>query len=551
MTELDVHSDATATVGRRWELARLTEIVAGVANGAARGVEIFGDPGIGKTHLLSALARMAKQQGIPVITGRPVHRPRDTPFGMIGDALTEPLARLGQAQRRELLELGDGVLGAICLALSDTPAPFVPPSDQRPALWHAVHVAIERLAGTTGLVVLFDDIHRADPLTAEILGYLVRHPPRSVVLAIAYRPRQLPVALATVLQTAADVGELVSLELGPLDRSAADDLIGSTAGAGRRALLYRQAEGNPCYLQALAHGGQPAAGTEPTGEDVAPAMPRQLQTALRAEIDALAPVPRLVAEAAAVVGDQASPALIGQVAELAEPDVLAALDELVHHDVLRVGKRWSTFAFRHDVLRQFVYRSARAGWKIGAHARAAAALGSAEAPAVVLAPHVARSSRFGDLASVTVLAKAAQDVRGNSLPLAARWYGTALRLLPDAPRHRPLRGKLLAGLAQVIADGRQPPETPRIDPVVVPQQDSPTASLDRLSRREHEVAELIARGDTNRQIARSLNVTEHTVEVHVGRILRKLDVRSRTAVARIVTLSEGTAPQPLATAVHI
>lgn len=59
--------------------------------------------------------------------------------------------------------------------------------------------------------------------------------------------------------------------------------------------------------------------------------------------------------------------------------------------------------------------------------------------------------------------------------------------------------------------------------------------------REHEVSELVAQGCTSRQIARLLHVKENTVEVHVGRILRKLRVGSRTAVARIVTLSKTSA----------
>ena len=52
-----------------------------------------------------------------------------------------------------------------------------------------------------------------------------------------------------------------------------------------------------------------------------------------------------------------------------------------------------------------------------------------------------------------------------------------------------------------------------------------------LTRREREVARLIARGLTNRQIAEALIITEGTVGTHVEHILRKLDVRSRTQVA--------------------
>jgi ATP/maltotriose-dependent transcriptional regulator MalT len=61
----------------------------------------------------------------------------------------------------------------------------------------------------------------------------------------------------------------------------------------------------------------------------------------------------------------------------------------------------------------------------------------------------------------------------------------------------------------------------------------PEASIlpGRLSRRELEVAAMVARGMTNRQIAEALVLAERTVEGHVERIRHKLGVRSRTQIA--------------------
>lgn len=52
-----------------------------------------------------------------------------------------------------------------------------------------------------------------------------------------------------------------------------------------------------------------------------------------------------------------------------------------------------------------------------------------------------------------------------------------------------------------------------------------------LTRRERDVAMLIGRGYSNRQIAQELAITERTVETHVSRILRKVGLRSRTQIA--------------------
>ncbi len=53
----------------------------------------------------------------------------------------------------------------------------------------------------------------------------------------------------------------------------------------------------------------------------------------------------------------------------------------------------------------------------------------------------------------------------------------------------------------------------------------------RISRREREVAVLLAEGLTNAEIARRLSIVEGTVANHVEHILRKLNLRGRTQVA--------------------
>jgi DNA-binding NarL/FixJ family response regulator len=72
--------------------------------------------------------------------------------------------------------------------------------------------------------------------------------------------------------------------------------------------------------------------------------------------------------------------------------------------------------------------------------------------------------------------------------------------------------------------------------VTVPeQQRQPDERPERLTRREREVALLVARGLTNRQIASELSVSRSTANNHVARILRKLGLRSRAQIAAWVT----------------
>lgn len=83
-----------------------------------------------------------------------------------------------------------------------------------------------------------------------------------------------------------------------------------------------------------------------------------------------------------------------------------------------------------------------------------------------------------------------------------------------------------ASLAEVVEDacGRlsSAPETPTAGPATSPA---------RLTRREREVASLVARGLTNRQIAQQLYIAERTADTHVEHILAKLEMRKRSEVA--------------------
>jgi two-component system nitrate/nitrite response regulator NarL len=63
------------------------------------------------------------------------------------------------------------------------------------------------------------------------------------------------------------------------------------------------------------------------------------------------------------------------------------------------------------------------------------------------------------------------------------------------------------------------------------QKAVPASELDRLTPREREILACLARGDSNKLIARSLDVAESTVKIHVQNILKKLNLSSRVQAA--------------------
>ena len=65
-----------------------------------------------------------------------------------------------------------------------------------------------------------------------------------------------------------------------------------------------------------------------------------------------------------------------------------------------------------------------------------------------------------------------------------------------------------------------------------------TKSRDELTPAEHRVATLVAEGRTNKEVAAALVVSVHTVEAALTQVYRKLDIRSRTELARRLPLVE-------------
>jgi DNA-binding NarL/FixJ family response regulator len=59
-------------------------------------------------------------------------------------------------------------------------------------------------------------------------------------------------------------------------------------------------------------------------------------------------------------------------------------------------------------------------------------------------------------------------------------------------------------------------------------QDAKSAATDKLSRRQRELLKLLDRGLSNRELAEIMEISEHTVKVHLWRLFRRLSVKNRS-----------------------
>jgi ATP/maltotriose-dependent transcriptional regulator MalT len=429
---VSVDALAGPMVGRETELSEIEAQLDGLTGSASACVALEGEPGIGKTRLLAELRNRAEARGCLVLSGAAAEFERDLPFSVWTDALDAYVASQELGLDRSwppdlFLELGEILPSQRPPGLGSRGSL----ADERYRSHRAMRRLLEQLAADRPVVLTLDDLHWSDGASIELISALLRRGPEApVLLALAYRRGQAPEGLAAALavRTARRIG------VGELTENEAVRLLGDI-DPKEAATIYRHGGGNPFYLEQLARGsdgGLLQAAPNGNGRGV----PAAVAASLSEELLSLSPLERMVLQAAAVAGEPFEPDLAAAIAEVAPAEGLTALDALLAHDLVRPTAVPRRFAFRHPLVRRAVYDGAPGGWRLAAHARAAAAMAARGAPPAELAHHVEQSASQGDETAVRQLLAAGMASAARAPAAAARWFEAALRLLPDADRRR-------------------------------------------------------------------------------------------------------------------
>jgi ATP/maltotriose-dependent transcriptional regulator MalT len=445
-------------VGRADELDAVELLLDELDRGNPGAIEVTGEPGIGKTRILRELAARAEARGHLVLGGSASELEQDLPFSVFVDALDEYLRGLDPER---LAALDDQVRAELAhvfpslWALAEDRE--VAPQHERYRSHRAVRDLLERLAGPRPLVLVLDDVQWADSASVELLGALLRRRPASPVLtALGMRPHPTPERLSAAVTRAHREGVLTRIELGPLSPADAGAFLGQAVDAARTSALYETSGGNPFYLQQLARTLDltTATGTGTVELSQAIEVPSAVAAALAEELELLSGPARLVLEGAAVAGDPFEPELAAVAAASSEKSTMDAVDELLQLDFIRQTEVPRRFRFRHPLVRLAVYETTAGGWRLGAHERCAEALAARGAAVAARAHHVERSARLGDFGAVAILREAGEATARLAPESAARWFGGALRLLPETAPPEDRIELLLARADAFAAAGR-------------------------------------------------------------------------------------------------
>jgi DNA-binding SARP family transcriptional activator/tetratricopeptide (TPR) repeat protein len=414
--------------GRAGELRALMAAWAAARAGHGRVVLITGEAGIGKTRLVAELARRAENAGARTAVGAGVDVGGAAPLATWQE-LVPQLARGVPAPPEdadwpaELGRLAPDI--ATQLGRDQPPPPVSSPELERLRVFDAVLRLVEWAAAGRPVLLVAEDVHRADPASMQLCAHIGRRLAAMPVLFVLTRRDKpdRPDADALLADLVGRGVEVAELELGPLSEVELAAVARSVADLTDHAVeqVIRAADGNP--LLAVESARALAAGRT--------APPQNLRAAVRAATGALTRPARDLAEVLAAAGRALSAAeLAALYLNLASADRDAA--EAAVLDTGLVHRAGGGLRFRHALLAEAV--RADLGEQGRRYEQLALAIeAAAPAPdqvAAEVAGHLHRAGR-DDLAGPR-WQRAARHARTlGAMPEAARFWTEAVRCDPD------------------------------------------------------------------------------------------------------------------------
>src|SRR3954468_14869021 len=254
-----------ALVGRAAELSVLDRRVAEAAGGRGGLVFIAGEPGIGKSRLAEEAGRRAYGRGGRVVWGRCRETEGAPPFwpwtqvlrGLLGDTRGGDLGDLGP-----LLEGGARA----------------PEAADRFRLFDAVLALLSECADRQPLVLILDDLHRADSASLLLLDFVAPAlRDRAVLLVGTLRTTEIaPALFAVVGERAAAAEVLARTGLGVTDIGRLADALAPADARLSAEDLHRRSDGNPFFVTELLRLGPESGESVPAtvGAAIAARVPR-------------------------------------------------------------------------------------------------------------------------------------------------------------------------------------------------------------------------------------------------------------------------------------
>jgi tetratricopeptide (TPR) repeat protein len=462
----------TGLVGRQPELGMLRDGLAAAVAGHGGLFLLTGEPGIGKTRLADEVAGVARADGATILWGRcwegdgaPAFHPwRRIIRSYAETADAESLRRDLGGAAADVAQLVPEIGARLGDPASGT---ALDPEQARFRLFDGVTTLLRAASRRHPLLILFDDLHWADPPSLLLLRFLARDL-RNARLLVVGTTRDLELeqdrTRAGIVAEIAREGTRIPLH--GLDRAAVAALMARAAGvppsAELVAAVHARTDGNPFFL------GEVVRFLRPDGRfdaSLRGKIPPGVRETIRRRLERLSPACHRLLAAAAVIGREFDVDLLGRAANASMEEVWTLLDEA--RDAHLVGDAPASegrLRFTHALVQETLYDEIPGAERPQRHRAVGRALEAASTmggPRLAeLAHHFLRAAPLDEPTRARA-AEYAERAGAEAAVLlafedAAAHYEHALRLLgEDDPSERVCRLLLARGDAEMRAGTRR------------------------------------------------------------------------------------------------
>ena len=335
-----------------------------VAAGRGQFLLLAGEAGIGKTRLVGAIERKAQARGFATVEGCLAPQDHDVPVASILDmarSMTrlEPFADLGRA---------------LLVRCETTTA--IEHVQRRRLVMDLVDLIVAALPFPT--MLSFWDLQWADDLSLEVIAELARRTrDRSLLLTGDYRVEDVPPGTSFRDWRARLITQRIAEEVRLAPLSEAETALATTllldtglpAPRDVAAAVFERTDGIPLHIEELLGALSPEARS--SGFAIREAtVPATIEDAVVARLALLSPEAQATARAGAVIGRCFVPEVLAGIMDLPRDSIEAPLQELIDHAVLEPPGLRGLYDFRHQLLRDALYRTIPASQRRRFHARA-------------------------------------------------------------------------------------------------------------------------------------------------------------------------------------
>jgi tetratricopeptide (TPR) repeat protein len=339
-------------VGRDRELADLASALEEASAGRGSLVLVAGEPGIGKTRLMSELAGVGSQRGVSVVIGRCWEEGGAPPYW--------PWPQVIRALGGDLEEL---VVPAGSKAARGSTPTAVMPEHERFRLFDAVGRFLAAASSERTILVVLDDLHVGDEpslLLLRFLGDVLAE--TSILLVASYREAERRVRdLSDVFAELARVGRRIPLRgLTPADVEAyVASVTGATVSHQAVTRLHEVTGGNPYFLGEVVRlltAGDTLESLDEPSKDPLLRIPDEVRALIRRRVTSLPREALAALQLAAVIGREFDLHLLQRASGLSPARLMAALAETAAAGLItEVSATQRRYSFAHDLVRETLY----------------------------------------------------------------------------------------------------------------------------------------------------------------------------------------------------